>query len=75
MDHNANPRGTYLVDAKCPATENAHLEQKFCDAAHNSLNEIPIELRRDFVKLVYRDYNVLPMKPYTNGNQQGKDDK
>jgi Fe-S-cluster containining protein len=73
MDQKANPRGTYLVDVKCPAAESAHLEKKFCDAARKSLNAIPVTLRRTFVNLVYRDFDVLPMKPYTNGNQKPKD--
>jgi Fe-S-cluster containining protein len=72
MDLNANPRGTYLVDVACPPAQSAHLEKSFCDAARKSLNAIPVKLRRSFVNLVYRDYHVLPMKPYTNGNGQQK---
>ncbi len=71
MDKTANPLGGYLVDADCPAAENAHLEKKFCDAARNSLNEIPADLRQTFVKLVYRDFNTLPLQQYQNGSKAG----
>ena len=70
MDQTVNPRGPYLSDADCPAVEHAHLERRFCAAARNSLSDIPEGLRHTFVKLVYRDYDILPMRPYTNSNQR-----
>lgn len=74
MDKTADPFGDYLVDANCQAAENAHLEERFCIAARNSLERIPAHLRQTFVKLVYRDFTVLPLQPYINGEHKQKDE-
>jgi Fe-S-cluster containining protein len=69
MDKSANPHGNYLVDADCPAADNAHLEKKFCKAARRSLEHIPANLRQTFVKLVYRDFHILPLQPYQDKHE------